>query len=132
MFCVAIVVEYSPAAIWPFVVLGEIALCLNWALVPKILIDCVVPNRRAFASGQWDYCQYLIINVTRSQYPTQKYIATINIAAIGIKRKCLKHCGSSIPCLLLAYNVGPGTSSKEHNNFPPQFKLFCDICCAIV
>lgn len=51
VFCVAIVVEYSPAAIWPFVVLGEIALCLNWALVPKILIDCVVPNRRAFASG---------------------------------------------------------------------------------
>ena len=53
VFMVAVIVEYCPAAIWPFVILGEIALCLNWALVPKILIDCVVPNRRALASGQF-------------------------------------------------------------------------------
>ncbi|XP_063728586.1 protein spinster homolog 1-like [Symsagittifera roscoffensis] len=41
----------SLIAIWPIVILGEIGLCLNMALVPKILIDCVVPNRRSLASG---------------------------------------------------------------------------------
>ncbi|XP_063725743.1 protein spinster homolog 1-like [Symsagittifera roscoffensis] len=58
VFMFAVIVEYNtigifsrPFSIWPIVILGEIGLCVNMALVPKILIDCVVPNRRSLASG---------------------------------------------------------------------------------
>ena len=53
VYITLVVVEGSPMAIWPFVLIGEITLFLNWALVPKILIDCVVPQRRALASGEF-------------------------------------------------------------------------------
>ena len=58
----------SLIAIWPIVILGEIGLCLNMALVPKILIDCVVPNRRSLASGKLN-----LFRVTSSKRTNMSY-----------------------------------------------------------
>ena len=51
IYLILIFVRRAFLAIWPLVLIGETALFVNWALVPKILIDCVVPQRRALASG---------------------------------------------------------------------------------
>ena len=52
IFATLVVAENPSIAMWPFVFFGEVAICLTLPLVPKIIIECVVPHRRAFAAGK--------------------------------------------------------------------------------
>ena len=51
IYVTLVVVQSHILVAWPLILLGEVAVLLNRALIPKILVDCVVPHRRALASG---------------------------------------------------------------------------------
>ena len=59
LFLILVLVEYHITAVWPLIFLAEVSLFMNWVLVPKIILDCTVPNRRAFAAGKYRYIRIM-------------------------------------------------------------------------